>query len=380
MVTSLDGNLTTADRLANPFPNGLSQPRGAGAGLLTAVGQTLNPVTAAPIGSVPDFDNGRSQQYSTGFQFALPGAISLETSYVGNRSSRLTINNRPINDIPNQYLALGTRLNTTVPNPFLGVITDPTSALSRSTITVRQLLQPHPQFTGTNGGIINAALPYGSSNYDSFQLQLTKRLQRGVQFSAAYTFSKFLESMSYLNTNDASPEHVISDTDYPHHLVLSGLWELPFGPGKAFLKSNNGFVRRVVGGWQFSGIATFQSGQALAFGGAERVSKSTANPHTYAKWFDTTQFIVQPAFTLRRTSSRLADIRGPGINKIDFTVTKRVPINERVTMTVQAELYNALNRTHFSNPNTAVGGNTFGTITGVLLQPRNIQLSARLVF
>lgn len=386
MITSLDGNLTPYNTLSNPFPNGLSQPLGSKAGLLTAVGQALNPVTTAPIGSVPNFKDGLSQQFSTGFQFALPGNISLETSYVGNRSQRLTIlstgapsgfpQNRQINDIPNQYLTLGARLNARVPNPFFGVITDPTSVLSQSTVTVRQLLQPFPQFLG----ITNAALPYGRSNYDSFQLQLNRRLVKGVQVGAAYTFSKFMERMSYLNPNDARPEKVISDTDYPHHLVLSGLWELPFGPGKAFFKSGNGFWKRIAGGWQLSGIATFQSGQALAFANAERISTSNNDPRTYSKWFDTAQFIVQPAFTLRSTSSRISSIRGPGINKIDLTVTKRVAITERVSMTLQSEFYNALNRTHFSNPNTTAGGNSFGTINGVQLQPRNIQLSGRITF
>jgi hypothetical protein len=80
-------------------------------------------------------------------------------------------------------------------------------------------MQPFPQYIG----VTNSALPFGRSNYDSFQLQATKRLSHGVQFGAAYTFAKYMEATSYLNSNDAKPEHVISDTDYPHHLVLSGL-------------------------------------------------------------------------------------------------------------------------------------------------------------
>ncbi|HEV8145813.1 MAG TPA: TonB-dependent receptor [Bryobacteraceae bacterium] len=376
MITSLDNNLTPFNKLANPFPNGLSQPLGSKAGLLTAVGQSLTPVTTAPIGSVPDFKDGLSQQFSTGFQFALPWNFSVETSYVGNRSQRLTINNRNINDIPNQFLSLGTRLNTRVANPFFGVITDPTSALSQSTVTVRQLLQPFPQFIN----ITNAALPFGRSNYDSAQLQITRRLAQGVQLGVAYTFSKFMEQTSYLNSNDAKPEHVISDADFPHHLVLSGLWELPFGPGRPLFNSTNGFIKRIAGGWQISGIATFQSGQALAFSGAERVSDTNNDQHVYTNWFDKNQFIPQPAFTLRRTSSRIVDIRGPGINKVDLTVTKRILVTERVFVTIQGEFYNAFNHTNFSNPNTTVTNGSFATISGVQLQPRNIQLSGRITF
>lgn len=376
MVTSLDGGLTPADRLGNPFPNGFSTPPGSKAGLLTAVGQSLNPVTAAPIGRVPDFKDGLSQQFSMGFQFALPGAFSVDASYVGNRSQRLTINNRNINDIPNEYLSLGTRLNATVPNPFLNVITDSTSTLSRSTITVRQLLQPFPQFVS----ITNAALPFGRSQYDSFQLQANRRLAKGMMIGVAYTLSKFFERTSYLNTNDAAPEKVISDTDYPHHLVLSGLWELPFGPGKALFKSTNPFMRRLADGWQISWITTFQSGQALGFAGAERVSDTNADKKIYTEWFDRSQFVVQPAFTLRRTSSRIADIRGPGIRKIDATITKRVPVTENVKLTIQAEFYNLPNNTIFSNPNTQFTNANFTRITGTQLGPRNIQLSGRITF
>ena len=319
MITSLDNNLTIADKLTNPFPAGLSQPLGASAGLLTAVGQSLSGATLAPIGSVPNFKDPLSQQFSTGFQFALPSGISLETSYVGNRSQRLTINGRNIDDIPDGYLALGNRLNATVANPFFGVITDSTSTLSRSTTTVRQLLQPFPQYTG----ITASALPFGRSNYNSLQVQVNRRLAQGVMIGVAYTFSKFMEATSYLNSNDASPEHVISDTDYPHHLVLSGLWELPFGPGKPLFRSTNPVARRIAGGWQLSWISTVQSGQALTFAGAERVSDTNADQHVYTNWFDKNQFVVQPAFTLRRMSSRIADIRGPGIKKIDMTVSER---------------------------------------------------------
>jgi hypothetical protein len=375
MVTSIDGNLTPADKLANPFPAGLAQPPGSSAGLLTAVGQSLSGVTAAPIGSVPSFRAPLSQQFSTGLQFALPSGISLETSFVGNRSQRLTINGRNIDDIPDQYLALGNRLNASVPNPFFGVITDPTSTLSRST-TVRQLLQPYPEFTGATV----SALPYGRSNYNSLQVQASRRLAQGVMFGIAYTFSKFMEATSYLNSNDASPEHVISDADYPHHLVLSGLWELPFGPGKRLFSSTNPVAKRIAGGWQVSWISTFQSGQALNFPGALRVSDTNADQHIYTNWFDRSQFVVQPAFTLTTTSSRIADIRGPGIKKIDMTLTKSVTISERATMKFQAEFYNMPNHPIFSNPQTSVTNANFTRITGTALSPRNIQLSARISF
>ena len=183
----------------------------------------------------------------------MPGAISTEASYVGNVSRHLTIS-RNVNEVPDQFLNLRTRLNARVPNPFYQVITDPTSALSQPTITVSQLLRPLPQYIG----VTEAVLPLGTSDYDSLQLQLSKRMAHGLTFGASYTFSKLMEATSYLNDNDAAPEEVISNSDRPHRIVLHGLYELPFGPGKR--------LSQIFGGWQLTWVATFHSRWCCAVG------------------------------------------------------------------------------------------------------------------
>jgi len=326
---------------------------------------------------VPEFSHGLSQQFSLGFQFALPWNISLESSYVGNVSQRLTIN-RNVNQFPDEFLTLKTRLNARVPNPFLGVITDPTSSLSQPTITVSQLLKPFPQFIG----LTRASLPLGRSHYDSLQLQVTKRLSSGLYFGAAYTVSKFMEATSYLNANDAKPSSVISDSDRPQRLALHGIYELPLGAGKPFLNSPNPWVRRLAGGWQLNWVITYQSMQALSFSGAERIRRSDRNPRTIDEWFDVSQFVPQEPFTLRRLSSLVADLRAAGLKKWDLTVMKKIPVTERVHMDFRAEFYNAWNTTHLGAPNTTVTNANFGRITGTLAGggPREIQLAMRISF
>src|SRR5262249_19009780 len=155
---------------------GLSQPTGSALGLLTGVGQSIT-AGGAPIGKVPNFLPGMSQQFSMGFQFALPGQISVDANYVGNNSQRLNVT-RNVDQYPDAFLALGTGLNTKVPNPFFGVITDPTTSLSQKTITVSQLLRPYPQFLG----ITQSSLPFGRSHYHSFQFQMNKRMSRGLYY------------------------------------------------------------------------------------------------------------------------------------------------------------------------------------------------------
>jgi hypothetical protein len=378
MITSLDGNLTSFNRLSNPFPNGLVQPPGASSGLLTAVGQRVTAGISSPGNYLPDFLHGLSQQYSQGFQFVLPKQISVEASYVGNNSQRLTINNRDGNPYPNSFLALKTRLNAQAPNPYFGVISDPTSALSQRTTTVAQLLRPFPQFLG----VTMANLPYGRGRYDSLQIQVSKRMASGFYMGAAYTASKFMELTSYLNSNDAKPEKVISNSDRPQHLVLHGLYELPFGPGKKLLSSDNPISRRLAGGWQVNWVVTYQSGAPLDFAnpGANRLSVSNANPHAVDQWFDRSQFVPVEPFTLRSLSSRLADLRVQGIRKWDLTLQKSIPVAERVKVKLVAEFYNAFNTTHFAAPNTIVTSTNFARITGTFLGPRALQMSGRITF
>jgi hypothetical protein len=298
---------------------------------------------------------------------------------VGSLSQRLTSNTstRNINQYPNEFLSLRDRLNARVANPFYGVITDPTSALSQPTTTVSQLLRPFPQYTGVS----QSSLPYGRGWYHSMQLEVNKRMKAGLYFGASYTLAKMLEATSFLNANDAGPEKVISNSDRPQRLVLHGLYELPFGPQRRFMTSQNPVLRRLVSDWQVNWVITTQSGAPLEFAGAqERLFRSENNPMTVDRYFDISQFAPLAPFTLRTSSTRTSDLRAPGINKWDITIQKSVEIREGMNFRVQAELYNAFNRTHFAAPNTTVTSTSFGRITDVFLGPREIQLSGRFTF
>jgi hypothetical protein len=254
------------------------------------------------------------------------------------------------------------------------VITDPTTSLSQPTITVSQLLRPFPQFLG----VTETPLPFGRSHYNAFQLQLNKRLSHGLYFGVSYAFSKYLESVAYLNPNDARPSQVIANVDHPSRVILNGAYELPFGRGRAFLSEKKVF-RDVLGGWQAEWITTLQSGAPLPFsaGSTIRLFKSSHNPRTVNQWFDITQFAPQPPFTLNTLSIQSADLRAPGINLWNMTAMKKIRTTERIEFQLRGEFYNAFNKAQFSPPNTSVTSPTFGVITSDAISPRNIQLSAR---
>jgi hypothetical protein len=175
MVTTLDGGLTPADTLSNPFPNGLVQPTGSSQGLSTLLGTTL---------SLYDYNrrNIRNYRWSFGFQQELFNNFQIEVNYVGQRAENLLLSSsssdsgRVINagwngtggTFDQSYYSLGARLNARVPNPFKGLIPVP-SSLAGDTITVAQLLMPYPQF----GNITLSRTMGGSSYYNSLQIEST---------------------------------------------------------------------------------------------------------------------------------------------------------------------------------------------------------------
>jgi hypothetical protein len=379
MITSLNNNVTPYNTLSNPFPSGVATPPGASGGLLTGVGTSIT-AGLAPIGSVPPFRDAMNQQFSMGFQFVLPGQISLETSYVGNNVQHLTTANRNIDAYPVADLALGSALNNKVANPFYNLVPGNTTAtFSQPTMPLSQLLTPFPQYSGVS----ESSLALGRSHYNSAQLMIHKRFAEGLTLSLSYTFSKYMQNTIYHNIDDASPESVISGSDRPSDLVISGMYELPFGQGRRFLQTSNPFLKRVVGGWQLSWTGTYTSGQALAFSGAERVSsQTTGTTQTVLRWFDTSQFAVQAPFTVQHLSSAVASVRGPGIGMWHVDLAKDIPVTERVKFRLEAQAFNFLNTPFFGNPNTTVTSASFGQITGLYSgsASRNVQLAARISF
>jgi hypothetical protein len=135
------------------------------------------------------------------------------------------------------------------------------SGFRSATIARQQLLRPYPQF-----GDINTTTNDGYSWYHSLQMNLNKRFSQGYTLGASYTWSKFMEAISYLNAADPRPTEVISDFDRTHRFTLNGIYELPFGRGRRFLQNVNTAASYIVSGWQLSGVYPYQSGFPIGFG------------------------------------------------------------------------------------------------------------------
>ena len=382
MVSTLDGGLTPADTLGNPFPNGLVQPTGASLGLRTLLGQTLSPY---------DYDrkNIRNDRWSFGFQHELIRDLQVELNYVGQRAPNLIASTsagdagKVINagwngsggTFDQRFYGLGARLNARVPNPFLGLIPAP-SALAGTTVTVAQLLNPYPSFGNIN---LNRS-PGGTSNYHSLQLSGQKRFSGGLNVQFAYTFSKQLETLRYIEASDPAPSKMTGQFDNPHRFSTGIIYELPFGKGK--MATGLAPVNKIIGGWQWSAMYIYQTGQAVSLPAAVAtgVSPKIDNP-TIDGWFNGASLAVLPAFSARRNPYFWTGIRVPAINNWDMGFIKNTMVyKERFKLQFRCEMINAFNRVWFGGLNTAITSATYTQLLGQSNQPRNVQLGLKLSF
>jgi hypothetical protein len=372
---------------SNPFPNGLASASGASAGLLTQVGQGLsfdNPDRVIPY----------IYQYNFSIQRELRHNILVDVAYVGSQTRHLSVSTG-INEISAADLAKGaTYLQTTVTNPFAGLL--PGTGRNGATIQRQELLRPFPEF----GGITENSLAVGKTWYNAFQMKIEKRFSRGLSFLSSYTWSKNMEQNNFLNSQDTVMVRQLTDYDRTHRWVLSGIYELPFGHGKPFVKSAHGVVNQLIGGWQTQWIFTAQSGVPLGAPDLERISSPKLASPTPDRYFNTCYrdttgalkaclpgespvWFQRAPFTLRTTANRLSEIRNPWKPILDMSVFKTFHFTERFKLEYRFETFNTLNSVIFAAPNTTFSSANFGQIVqprGSVYFPRNVQMALKLYF
>src|SRR5262249_39769463 len=145
----------------NPFPNGIQLPPGSSKGLNSLLGQDISVY-------LRDNHAGYAQQWNLDIQQGLWRQLVVDIAYAGSRGTGLPVVLQ-FNQLPVQYMSLGTQLTQQVPNPFFGLVQ--TGTLANRTVTRGQLLRLFPQF----GSISSPGASAGSSTYHSMQLKVTKR-------------------------------------------------------------------------------------------------------------------------------------------------------------------------------------------------------------
>lgn len=408
LTTYQNDGATPYSRISNPFPSGPQFPPGSSLGLATGLGLGIS-------GPNRTWNNTPYiQTWNFGLQREFKGNLLVDTNYVGTKGTHLYFGGAgSLNYLGPFVETLNadqiTQLNSFVPNPFYGLITNPASSLSAATVQQSQLLKPFPQFTGLSGN----DPPWANSIYHSLQVRVEKRFSHGLQLLGTYVFSKSIDDSSVAcgcttwlggatslqDPNRRYLERSVSQYDIPHVFQVSYVYALPFGSNKQFGSSWNGVIDSVLGGWQTNGLWRFDNGMPLALSvsnsrplptyGAQR--PNLVGPLTKsdsADWLN--QYFANPqnattpaAFTVGNAPRTIPTVRAPGTATSALSLFKQFSfsqIREGSFLEFRAEAFNALNHPQFSPPNTTVGASAFGKVTAQANSPRQVQLGLKLYF
>ncbi|HEX4005804.1 MAG TPA: TonB-dependent receptor [Acidobacteriaceae bacterium] len=351
----------------------------------------------------PTMRDGVTQEYNLNLQYAPSENWLLQAAYVGTQSQH-----RSGQWEFDQALLAGPA------NPVNGVTSN-----SIDNVTARLPYQ----------GISQGSLYTDSvfvANYNALQLSLRRRLQRGLEFETSYTWAKNLDEVNgevgtdiyelQLPTNDQlslrRSSYGPAGDDRDQRLVADCTWTIPRW------NADSPLARRVLNGWQLSGVGVLQSGIPLSvfdtnagsvyglISGEVRAERSGSSPRTRGSLFSrvTNGYLDPAAFTRAPEApfaTSLADqdfgnsgvgfVRGPGQHNLDLAVERAFPLSEAGALRLRAEFFNATNTPQFGNPSTSLGygdptqtnpvaAPSFGRITSTVTAPRIVQLAVRYVF
>ena len=233
-----------------------------------------------------------------------------------------------------------------------------------------------------------------ANNYNSLQANVSKRFVGGLAFTAAYTYSKTLgtgdDQGGFIVQTDVRRNYGPTGFDRTHMFVASHIYELPFGPGKRYLKEGSG--RYLLGDWQLNGIFRSVTGAPFTvvadatpcncpgnnnFADAVKPTTILGGVGRGRLWLDTTAFVA-PGPNRYGNGSR-NNVRGPGFVNYDLSVFRTFPVAERTRLEFRFEAYNLTNTPRFGNPVNNVNAGNFGQILGAGGE-REIQSELRLMF
>ena len=271
----------------------------------------------------------------------------------------------------------------------------------------------------TTSGYLETATFDGDSDYNALELAVRQKMTKGLSFNLNYTLShglaNYRDNLTAAqlpqNSYDYAAEMGNSVLDIRSRFVGSFLWELPLGQGKAYMNGDN-FAARWLGGWQFNGIVTEQTGSpfnvtasndGLVDGNNPVYPDCIGDPFAGAtknhKLYTTTGFYINPAAFAQPGPGLFGtcapyQFYGPGIQMWDLSLFKMFKFTERWQLQFRSEFFNAFNHPNFASPNASynaasLGG--FGKVSDTLApilgtdsggpgDPREIQFALKLYF
>ena len=368
-----------------PFPNPLSAVVPGGAGTTYSIG--VNGYLKEPTVAHFNFDVQRQ----------LVADLTLRVAYVGaygyNMGSIAAANLREPTTLSNGQLFFA--LNAPYPNPNFVV------------------------------GGISLLQANGHYNYNGLQVELDKRLSKGLQMHLAYTWSKALSDSdevgnaqtlatapNILNPLCMSCDYGLSAYNQQQTMTINGVYNMPWDA-----RLQNKAAKAILGGWALNGIVTWGTGMPVdietGLNQDQDGDNSTAdrpnlapgannNPvngvtagcagipagqqlKTATRWYDPCAFSIQTAGTYGNLGRNT--VIGPGLFTLDAGLVKNIPITERIRLAFRAEAFNLTNHTNLGLPGNTLFTNSSGarnTSAGIIgatsTANRQLQLALKLVF
>jgi hypothetical protein len=343
------------------------------------------------------------QQWMAGVQYSFTPNDLLDVSYVGNHGTSVLANHAQWEEMSPGNLAMGNALFNKVPNPFYGHITSSSCGLNNPTITLAQSLNPFPEYCS----VYEPQPSIGTSSYDALEVTYTHRWHSGLDLNLSYTFSRFMDDVqgnsgwafpgsgnNNLNSYNLAPDYSVDVSNVPHRFVASYVYALPFGRGSHFGSDWSKPVDAALGGWQWSGILTAESGLPISvqpatnnvgFGFNQRpnlvpgVSPIPAN-QSITNWLNSAAFSQPAAFTFGNAPRFFSNVHGPKYFDWDMSIQKYWNFTESKRLQFRFEAFNALNHPDFYQPDTNLGdGANFGRVTSAY-QARSVQGAVKFYF
>jgi hypothetical protein len=255
----------------------------------------------------------------------------------------------------------------------------------------------------------------GFSAYHGMLVTLHKNAGHGLQFDLNYTWSHSIDNFSLVANGQSNytgeficdatrPRECRGNSDFDLTQVFNGnfIYDLPFGRGRTFASGINSWLNEAIGGWQISGLPTWQTGSpyyanstaygagyatlapAILVGPSALVSNHThKDPSTGNLYAFKDPAAAAGAFTgpVGLDLGQRNELRGPHYSDLDLGVGKTFPImSENYRIVFRADAFNALNHASFSNPNSTIISTNFGRITSTSSSARVLQGALRFEF
>ena len=390
VLSSLAGVANSAATFEAPFP--VLPPISS-----FPVWEPISPNTQITLSNlISNFNSPMAQEWSLDTQYELHGYL-LEIGYVGTHGTDLL-----------RFREANQARLASPSNPINGVITN--------TLANVALRVPYVGLAAADG--LRQMETAGSLRHDALQVDLRKRLTKGLELQAAYTFSKTIDDTPgtvgftsvwggfYSNdVNDPRQARGPADFDRRHRLVLSYVYEFPAKPNVT------GLLSRIINGWQVSGITTLQSGTPLTlldqragtiygasstlffqqraqFCPGANATEIAVNGSVESKldgFFNNKSLCPPPIIGDGTGYGNIGRgvVRGPDQRNFDISISKHFRISrpkDNGDLGITAEFFNTFNTPQFANPALDFGAPGFGAITATSVAPRMIQMSVKYKF